>query len=77
MENCFFCVCSAYSFWKTEVLSYNFSRNVLELYSVIGQVRFAINKRKRDIYNHGHNITRSFNVLPNFPFTTSETKPDY
>ena len=28
-------------------------------------------------YNHGHNIMRIFDVLPNFPFTTSETKPDY
>ena len=28
-------------------------------------------------YNHGHNIMRIFYVLPNFPFTTSETKPDY
>ena len=24
--------------------------------------------------NHGHNIFRIFDVLPNFPFTTSETK---
>ena len=28
-------------------------------------------------YNHGHNIMRIFDVLRNFPFTTSETKPDY
>ena len=28
-------------------------------------------------YNHGHNIMRIFNVLPNFPFTRSEMKPDY
>ena len=28
-------------------------------------------------YNHGHNIMRIFDVLPHFPFTTSETKPDY
>ena len=27
--------------------------------------------------NHGHNILRIFDVLPNLPFTTSETKPDY
>ena len=26
---------------------------------------------------HGHNIMRIFDVLPNFPFTTSETKPGY
>ena len=24
-----------------------------------------------------HNIMRIFDVLPNFSFTTSETKPDY
>ena len=28
-------------------------------------------------YNHGHNIMRIFDVLPNFTFPTSETKPDY
>ena len=28
-------------------------------------------------YNHGDNIMSIFYVLPNFPFTTSETKPDY
>ena len=28
-------------------------------------------------YNHFHNILRLFNVLPNFPFTTSETMGDY
>ena len=27
-------------------------------------------------YNYDHNILRVFDVLPNFPFTTSETKPD-
>ena len=28
-------------------------------------------------YNHGYNIMRIFYVLPKFPVTTSETKPDY
>ena len=28
-------------------------------------------------YNYGHSIMRTFDVLPNFPFTTSETKADY
>ena len=27
--------------------------------------------------NHFHNILRLFDVLPNFPFTTSETMGDY
>ena len=28
-------------------------------------------------YNSDHNILRFFDVLPNFAFTTSETKRDY
>ena len=28
-------------------------------------------------YNHGHNIVRLFDTLPNFLFTISETKRDY
>ena len=28
-------------------------------------------------YNHGHDILRLFDVLPNFSFITSETKRDY
>ena len=26
--------------------------------------------------NHGYHISRVFNIWPNFPFITSETKPD-
>ena len=29
------------------------------------------------VYNHFHNILRLFDVLPNFPFTTSGTMRDY
>ena len=29
------------------------------------------------VYNHFHNISRLFDVLPNFPFTTSEMMCDY
>ena len=28
-------------------------------------------------YNHFHNILRLFDILPNFPYTTSETKCNY
>ena len=28
-------------------------------------------------YNHGHNVFRIFDILGNFPFTTSETKRSY
>ena len=31
----------------------------------------------KTIYNHFHNILRLFDVLPNFPFTTSETMRNY
>ena len=40
-------------------------------------VRFAITDTKLLFYNYGHYIMRTFDVLPNFPLTTSETKPDY
>ena len=29
------------------------------------------------VYNHGNNIVGRFDVLPNFPFTTSEMKRNY
>ena len=29
------------------------------------------------MYNYGCNILRIYDILPNFPFTTSEAKPDY
>ena len=32
---------------------------------------------KHYIYNHGQNILRLFNTLPNFLFTTSKTNGDY
>ena len=28
-------------------------------------------------YNHVHNILRLFDILPDFPFTTSETMGEY
>ena len=34
-------------------------------------------KNKKTNYNHFHNILKLFDVLPNFPFTTSETMGDY
>ena len=43
---------------------------------------FSINQIKyfnvyADSCKHGHNILRLFDVWPNFPSTSSETKPDY
>ena len=34
-------------------------------------------KKVSFIYNHSHNILRLFDVLPNFPFISSETMCDY
>ena len=34
-------------------------------------------KMKLDTYSQFHNILRLFDVLPNFPFTTSEAMGDY
>ena len=34
-------------------------------------------KLSKAVYNHFYNILRLFAVLPNFPFTTSETMGDY
>ena len=43
----------------------------------IETVNKDINAKENFADNHGQNITIIFDVLPNFPFTTSETKPDY
>ena len=51
------------------ILSYVFLDNQLLLRGV--GVHYSQN------YNYGHNILRIFDVLPNFPFITCETKPDY
>ena len=49
---------------RSSVLSHSATREVTRIPSFL-------------YYNHGHNIMRIYDVLPNFPFTTSETKPDY
>ena len=42
-----------------------------------------VSRRQNDLekvlcfYNHGYTIMKIFDVLPDFPFTTRETKPDY
>ena len=36
-----------------------------------------IKQREKFPNNHAHNILRLFDTLPNFLFTTSETKRDY
>ena len=62
----------------------NLCQNFLLFYSIEDQQIFRSNKRnykcKKVVilsHNHGHNILKLFKALPNFPFTTSETKGDY
>ena len=62
-----------------------FHRNILtiqiRLYAVF--VHFKSNLFETDkklninSYNHGHNLLKFFDTLPNFLFTTRETKRDY
>ena len=42
-----------------------------------GFVLVSIAHPLRPTYNQFHNILRLFDVLPSFPFTTSETMGDY
>ena len=44
---------------------------------LITTVPISIECEKQETYNHFHNILRLFNVLRNFPFTTSETMRNY
>ena len=41
------------------------------------QNQYRCSKNFQKDYNHFHNILGLFDVLPNFPFTTSETMRDY
>ena len=42
------------------------------------QIDFLINRLPvGNYYNGGHNILRTFDILPNFSFATSETQCDY
>ena len=45
---------------------------LLSFFGKLKSVRIALYH-----YNHGHNVMRIFDVLPNFPFTASEMKPGY
>ena len=38
---------------------------------------YITKEQEKISYNHFHNILKLFKVLPNFPFTTSETMRDY
>ena len=41
------------------------------------QTLVSYHRQDEDTYNQFHNIFRLFDILPNFPSTTSETMGDY
>ena len=47
------------------------SENIAKTHKV-----YKVMQNVKPIYNHFHNILRLFDVLPNFPVTTSETMRD-
>ena len=50
----------------------SFARNLSNKYE-----KQLLDTAKKPRTNNFHNILRLFDVLPNFPFTTSETMRDY
>ena len=52
------------------------NKNIFES-NIANPVRYPSLTRFYRTFNHFHNILRLFDVLPNFPFTTSETMRDY
>ena len=46
-------------------------------YSLLTYSLLGISKNVQATHNHFHNILGLFDVLPNFPFTTSETMDYY
>ena len=65
-NNSFYILSKTLKYWKPDVDTFS-----LEQYFVISPVFSWL------AYNHGHNILRFFNTLPNFLFTASGTKRDY
>ena len=62
-----------------EIVDVSKIKTVLVLKGVISETTslWVLTCQMSSFYNDGQNILRLFNDLPNFPFTTSETKNDY
>ena len=54
-----------------------FEQNFLFYSKFVSKSSNCLLKLKLGAYNHFHNILRYFEVLPNFPFTTTETIRDH
>ena len=72
----------AYSKGFSYMLFFSYYNSMLHLIHPLSQSRNMIGQLMktylhRPIHNHLHNILELFDVLPNFPFTASETKRDY
>ena len=55
-------------------LKVHFKKKILYGNPIFGQIDY---QQILEYSNHFRNILRLFKVLPNFPFTTTETMPDY
>ena len=47
------------------------------MFLTIGDVNKDITNKRNFADNHGHDISRLFDIVPNFALTISETKRDY
>ena len=48
-----------------------------KMFLTIGDVNKDITNKRNFADNHGHDISRLFDIVPNFALTISETKRDY
>ena len=62
-----------------EIVDVSKIKTVLVLKGIISETTslWVLTCQMSSFYNDGQNILRLFDDLPNFPFTTSETKNDY
>ena len=63
-----------FSFHKKKIIS---EKNVNKMHNYSNNLCTPLNSFVIRSYNYFHNILRHFDVLRNFPFTTSETIHDY
>ena len=67
-----------YMLLNAKIIKYNLLIQMYKYLRVIKRWAMFTRKNKKEMScNHFHNILRLFDVLPNFPFTTSEIMRDY
>ena len=65
------------NFRRSIPLRRNLVARLIQIFDSITKNHNCLFKMKFGTYNHFHNILRLSDVLPTFPFTTSETMRDY